>query len=123
MAAWPDVLLFDDPTSGLDPITARAIKDQIIRLRDLEQVTSVLVTHQMPDAFYIAEHRAVPSEGGVQIVRADPAMRAETSFIMLREGRIGFEGSLDDLCRSSDPDIRRFLTGWVPPLIDTADRV
>ena len=59
MAARPRLLLFDDPTSGLDPITAKTVDNEIIKLRDVEHVTSIVVTHQLPDAFYIATHEAV----------------------------------------------------------------
>ena len=68
MAAKPSLLLFDDPTSGLDPITAATIDDQILKLRDLEHVTSIVVTHQMRDAFYVASHEAA---------RSTPAARFE----------------------------------------------
>ena len=61
MAAKPSLLLFDDPTSGLDPITAATVDDQIVKLRDLEHVTSIVVTHQMRDAFYVASHEAARS--------------------------------------------------------------
>ena len=70
MAAKPDLLLFDDPTSGLDPITATTVDDEIVKLRDLEHVTSIVVTHQIRDAFYVATHEAVREDGRLRIVRA-----------------------------------------------------
>ena len=63
MAARPRLLLFDEPTSGLDPITAKTVDAEIIKLRDIEHVTAILVTHQLQDAFYIATHRAVERQG------------------------------------------------------------
>src|SRR5919197_1358978 len=58
MAAKPRILLYDEPTTGLDPITAQTVDEEIVKLRDLENVSSVLVTHQLRDAFYVAEHLA-----------------------------------------------------------------
>ena len=59
MAAKPRILLYDEPTTGLDPITALTVDEEIIKLRDLEGVSSILVTHQLRDAFFVAEHKAV----------------------------------------------------------------
>ena len=53
-----EILLYDEPTTGLDPITALTIDDEIIKLRDLEEVSSIIVTHQLRDAFYVATHQA-----------------------------------------------------------------
>jgi phospholipid/cholesterol/gamma-HCH transport system ATP-binding protein len=117
MAARPPLLLFDDPTSGLDPITAKTVDAEIIKLRDVEQVTSILVTHQLPDAFYIATHEAMRGNGRMAIVPAGPSKSEEAEFIMLRNGRIYFEGHATELRHSSDPYLKTFLSGWVPPLI------
>ena len=59
MAAKPRILLYDEPTTGLDPITALTVDEEIIKLRDLEGVSSIVVTHQLRDAFFVAEHTAV----------------------------------------------------------------
>ena len=88
-----------------------------MKLRDLEHVTAILVTHQLPDAFYIATHEAVRQNGHVRILPADPRKADETDFIMLRDGRIYFEGRVAELRASNDPYLKTFLTGWVPPLI------
>ena len=71
MAAKPNLLLFDDPTTGLDPITATSVDDEIVKLRDLERVTSLVVTHQIRDAFYVATHEVVRTDHRVQIAAAD----------------------------------------------------
>jgi len=117
MAARPQLLLLDDPMAGLDPITAKTVQDEIVKLRDLEHVTGILVTHQLPEAFYIATHEAVRRNGHLAIVSADPQKEGEADFIMLRDGRIYFEGGVADLRASHDPYLKTFLTGWVPPLI------
>jgi phospholipid/cholesterol/gamma-HCH transport system ATP-binding protein len=117
MAPRPHLLLFDDPTSGLDPITAKTVDNEIIKLRDVEHVTSIVVTHQLPDAFYIATHEAVTRSGRLAVVPACVAKAEEAGFIILRSGRIYFEGHAADLKRSTDSYIKEFMSGWVPPLI------
>ena len=67
MATKPSLLLFDDPTTGLDPIIATTVDDEIVKLRDLEHVTSIVVTHQIRDAFYVAMHEAASTNGNVEI--------------------------------------------------------
>jgi phospholipid/cholesterol/gamma-HCH transport system ATP-binding protein len=116
MAARPRLLLFDDPTSGLDPLTARTVNAEIIKLRDLEHVTSIVVTHQLPDALYIATHTAVRQDGQVTIVPADSRAARSARFIMLRDARIYFAGDWTELRASADPFLKTFLTGWIPPI-------
>jgi phospholipid/cholesterol/gamma-HCH transport system ATP-binding protein len=111
MASKPSILLYDEATTGLDPITAITVNDEIVKLRDLEGVSSIVVTHQLRDAFYVATHMAVrDAKGGVQIERASPDKEQLTEFLMLREGLIVFEGDAEALRRSTDPYIRTFLS-------------
>ena len=111
MAFKPRILLYDEATTGLDPITAITVNDEIVKLRDLEGVSSIVVTHQLRDAFYVATHMAVrDATGTVRIERASPEKERETEFLMLREGLIVFEGDADALRRSTDPYIRTFLS-------------
>jgi phospholipid/cholesterol/gamma-HCH transport system ATP-binding protein len=109
MAAKPRVLLYDEPTTGLDPITATTVDEEIIKLRDLEGVSSIVVTHQLRDAFYIATHTAV-RDSHLAIVAADDDKSEEAEFIMLRDGGICFEGPAGDLKRSTDSYIKTFLS-------------
>jgi phospholipid/cholesterol/gamma-HCH transport system ATP-binding protein len=109
-ASKPRHLLIDDPTSGLDPITSKTVDNEIIKFRDLEHVTSVVVTHQLPDAFYIASHEATPQNGGVTIVPADPGKADEAEFIMLADAQIYFEGNFAALRASTDPYLKKFLS-------------
>ena len=111
MAFKPRILLYDEATTGLDPITATTVDEEIIKLRDLEHVSSIVVTHQLRDAFYIATHMAVRDDKGVvRVVRATPEKEREAEFIMLKDGLICFEGDADDLRRSSDPYLKTFLS-------------
>ena len=111
MAFKPRILLYDEATTGLDPITATTVDEEIIKLRDLEHVSSIVVTHQLRDAFYIATHMAVTGpDGTVQIVQATPEKEREAEFIMVRDGVIVFEGDADALRQSKDPYIQTFLS-------------
>jgi phospholipid/cholesterol/gamma-HCH transport system ATP-binding protein len=111
MAFKPRILLYDEATTGLDPITATTVDDEIIKLRDLEGVSSIVVTHQLRDAFYVATHMAVRGpDGKVRIERASPEKEREAEFIMLRDGLIVFEGDADALRQSPDPYIQTFLS-------------
>jgi phospholipid/cholesterol/gamma-HCH transport system ATP-binding protein len=110
MAAKPRVLLYDEPTTGLDPITSTTVDEEIIKLRDLEGVSSIVVTHQLRDAFYIATHTALRENGEVTIVQADQEKCEEAEFIMLRDGLICFEGPAGELKRSGDPYLKTFLS-------------
>ena len=110
MAFKPRILLYDEATTGLDPITATTVDEEIIKLRDLEHVSSIVVTHQLRDAFYVATHMAERDAAGkVTIVPATPEKEREAEFIMIREGVIVFEGDADALRASKDPYIVNFL--------------
>ncbi len=111
MAFKPSILLYDEATTGLDPITATTVDDEIIKLRDLEGVSSIVVTHQLRDAFYIATHMAVRApHGDVSIVPASADKSEEAEFIMLKDGLICFEGTAEELRRSADPYLKTFLS-------------
>jgi phospholipid/cholesterol/gamma-HCH transport system ATP-binding protein len=111
LAFKPGILLYDEATTGLDPITATTVDDEIVKLRDLEGVTSIVVTHQLRDAFYVATNMAVRGASGtVEIARATPEKKDETEFIMLKDGVICFEGDADELRQSNDPYLRSFLS-------------
>ena len=111
LAFKPGILLYDEATTGLDPITAITVDDEIVKLRDLEGVTSIVVTHQLRDAFYVATKMAVrTSMGAVDIVDATPEKVDETEFIMLKDGVICFEGNADELRHSGDPYLKSFLS-------------
>ena len=115
MAARPHLLLFDDPTTGLDPIIATTVDDEIVKLRDLERVTSILVTHQIRDAVYVANHEAVQTEGRLAIGEADAVKTKRTTFMVLHEGRIYFEGTASELLASRDRYLQEFLFMTLPP--------
>jgi phospholipid/cholesterol/gamma-HCH transport system ATP-binding protein len=115
MAARPTLLLLDDPTTGLDPIVATTVDDEIVKLRDLEHVTAIVVTHQIRDAFYVATHTATPSHGLAQILPAADGAEPFADFIVLHDGHIRFEGTGDQLLASADPYLKELLFMTLPP--------
>jgi phospholipid/cholesterol/gamma-HCH transport system ATP-binding protein len=112
LAGQPEIMLYDEPTTGLDPITSTTITDLIVKARDIDKVTSILVTHQLRDAFNVARTRVARVDGDeAELVAApDGEEPPGTEFLMLREGRVLFEGSARELRASADPYIREFLS-------------
>ena len=106
----PRIMLYDEPTAGLDPITSKKINELIIALRDTKQVTGVFVTHRMRDAFTLATEYATNGAGEVHFQTENNFLCiANTRFLMLRDGKIVFEGPDEVLRRSQDEYIQRFL--------------
>jgi phospholipid/cholesterol/gamma-HCH transport system ATP-binding protein len=111
MASKPKILLYDEATTGLDPITAITVDEEIVKMRDLENVSSIVVTHQLRDAFFVATHEAIrDSSGNVRVGPADEQKRDEAEFLMLRQGTVAFEGNAAELRASQDPYLRTFLS-------------
>ncbi|MBA2704754.1 MAG: ATP-binding cassette domain-containing protein [Blastocatellia bacterium] len=109
----PKIVLFDEPTGALDPPTAATISELIIRLRDLENVTSILVTHEMDTVKYITSAYAVINEKGEVTVEeeGDNFCLSNTKILMLREGRVIFSGTDEEFVQSEDPYIQKFISG------------
>lgn len=106
----PKIMLYDEPTAGLDPVTSRKINELIIALRDVNNVTGIFVTHRMRDAFTLASQYALDGNGNVTFHREGQDLCiANTRFLLLRDGRIIFEGPDELLRRSEDSYIKRFL--------------
>jgi phospholipid/cholesterol/gamma-HCH transport system ATP-binding protein len=104
----PELLLYDSPTGGLDPVTSTTIIELIVKERDVSHTPSLLVTHRLQDAFLLCNHRFEPEQG-----RMVPLPKGETdpntTFLMLEEGRLIFDGSLNELVKSKNPFVREFL--------------
>jgi phospholipid/cholesterol/gamma-HCH transport system ATP-binding protein len=110
MAAKPGIILYDEATTGLDPMLSTTVDEEMVKLRDLEGVTSIIVTHQLRDAFFVATHEAVTNGPSPHITPADERKSEEAEFLMLRDGLVTFEGSANELRASTDPYIRAFLS-------------
>lgn len=109
----PSIVLFDEPTAGLDPPTARTICELAIKLRDLEDVSSIFVTHEMNNLEYLSsEYATLDREGNVHYeLEGERLCLINTEVIMLKEGDIIFSGRDEQLRQTEDPYIRRFLRG------------
>ena len=109
----PKIVLFDEPTAGLDPPTARTICELAMKLRDLEDVSSIFVTHEMNNLGYIcSEYAVVNDEGQVVFEREGERLCLTNSkVIMMRQGHIIFSGTDEALRRAEDPYIQKFLRG------------
>ncbi len=104
----PELLLYDSPTGGLDPITSTTIIELIVKQRDFYKSPSLLVTHRLQDAFTMCSHRFDP-QCDCMVPLPKGETDPNTSFLMLNEGRLIFDGSLHDLVHSNDPFVRDFL--------------
>jgi phospholipid/cholesterol/gamma-HCH transport system ATP-binding protein len=105
----PPIVLYDSPTAGLDPITSQTIITLILRLRDVYGVTSLLATHRLQDGFALANFRFDPKSRRVSRESPSGTNLAPTRFLVLRDGRVYFEGSPDEILASKDPYLQRFL--------------
>lgn len=109
----PQIVMFDEPTAGLDPPTARTICELAIKLRDIEDVASIFVTHEMANIEYLAsEYATVSDEGAVVFEEEGGAMcLTNTQVLMLRDGKIVFSGRDEELRQSDDEYIQKFING------------
>jgi phospholipid/cholesterol/gamma-HCH transport system ATP-binding protein len=113
LVGGPKIVMFDEPTAGLDPPTARTICELAIKLRDLEDVSSIFVTHEMNNVKYLTSEYAVVNEDG-EIIFEEEGQRlclVNTKVIMLRGGKIIFEGTDESLHKTEDAYIQRFIRG------------
>jgi phospholipid/cholesterol/gamma-HCH transport system ATP-binding protein len=108
----PDLILYDSPTGGLDPITSTTIIQLVMKQRDVEHTTSIIVTHRLQDAFVMATNRYDAEKGMVELPKDGPGrgMDESTKFLMLNEGGVVFHGTTEELVHSSDPWIKEYLS-------------
>lgn len=104
----PELILYDSPTGGLDPITSTTIIELIVKQRDFYRTPSIVVTHRLQDAFTMCTHR-FDAEQNAMIPLPEGHLDEKTTFLMMNEGRIIFDGSLHGLVHSEDPFVREFL--------------
>ncbi|HXM36549.1 MAG TPA: ATP-binding cassette domain-containing protein [Pyrinomonadaceae bacterium] len=109
----PKIVLFDEPTAGLDPPTARTICELAMKLRDLEDVSSIFVTHEMNNLDYLCSEYAVVNEEGEVVFEKEGERLCliNSKVLMMREGNIVFSGTDETLKKAPDPYIQRFLRG------------
>lgn len=104
----PELLLYDSPTGGLDPVTSTTIMDLVMKERDVHATPSIMVTHRLQDAFLLCTHR-YDVERGEAVALPPHQTASNTTFLMLDEGKLIFDGSLHELLHSDKPFVREFI--------------
>jgi len=104
----PELLLYDSPTGGLDPVTSTNIISLIVKQRDVNKTPSLLVTHRLQDAFTMCTHR-FDEEKGEMVPMPKGETDPNTTFMMLNDGQLIFDGSLHELLHSENPFVKEFL--------------
>ena len=109
----PRIMLYDEPTAGLDPLTATTINELVMKLRDLEGVSSVFVTHRLKDVYSMANQYLGHKDGVLRYMTEEEGNLCliNTRLLMLRDGSIIFDGFDEEIHQSGDEYIRRFLAG------------
>jgi phospholipid/cholesterol/gamma-HCH transport system ATP-binding protein len=109
----PKIVMFDEPTAGLDPPTARTICELAIKLRDLEDVSSIFVTHEMNNLEYLSSEYAVVNDEGEVIYEKEGERLCliNTKVMMMRDGKPIFSGTDEALKKAEDRYIQKFLRG------------
>jgi phospholipid/cholesterol/gamma-HCH transport system ATP-binding protein len=104
----PELLLYDSPTGGLDPVTSTTIIELIVKERDVHKTPALLVTHRLQDAFTMCTHY-YDQEKAAMLPLPEGQTNPNTTFLMLDEGRLIFDGTIHDLVHSKDPFVREFI--------------
>jgi phospholipid/cholesterol/gamma-HCH transport system ATP-binding protein len=106
----PETLLYDSPTGGLDPVTSTTIVELIVKQRDVSKTSSLLVTHRLQDAFTMATHYFDTKANQMRPVPPGGRIEARTAFLVLRDGKVIFDGNLEELVHTQDEYIREYIS-------------
>jgi phospholipid/cholesterol/gamma-HCH transport system ATP-binding protein len=106
----PEVLLYDSPTGGLDPVTSTTIIELLVKQRDVYKTSALLVTHRLQDAFIMATHTFNPKTNRMEPLPEGQHRNLKTNFIVLKDGQIIFEGDAVELVNSDNDYIREYLS-------------
>jgi phospholipid/cholesterol/gamma-HCH transport system ATP-binding protein len=106
----PEVLLYDSPTGGLDPVTSNTIIELIVKQRDLYQTSSLMVTHRLQDAFTMASHRFDKEQNKMVPIGDGGVIDVPITFMLLRDGKVIFDGTAQEMLRAHDSYIREYLS-------------
>lgn len=104
----PDLILYDSPTGGLDPITSTTIVELVVKQRDVSHTTSLLITHRLQDAFTLATHHFNIEANKMELI-PNGAIDDSTRFLILNEGSVVFAGTTEELVNSKDPWIMEYI--------------
>ncbi|HUZ96941.1 MAG TPA: ATP-binding cassette domain-containing protein [Edaphobacter sp.] len=105
----PDLILYDSPTGGLDPITSTTIIELVVKQRDVSHTTSLLITHRLQDAFVLARNRFNPETGKMELI-PNNGIDDSTKFLVLNEGKVVFDGTTEALVHSTDPWLKEYIS-------------
>ena len=114
IASQPQLILYDSPTAGLDPITAHTIMTVVLKERDVANVTSLVVTHRLQDGYLLANARYDPATAGLMPASSNGRGPHATRFLILNKGRLAFDGDQAELDGQRDPYIRDFVWNRQP---------
>jgi len=106
----PQLLLYDSPTAGLDPVTSNTIIELIMKQRDVYKTSSLLVTHRLQDAFTMATHEFDPTNSQMKALPRGQYCNVPMSFLILRDGKVIFDGDIRQLAHSKDEYIREYIS-------------
>jgi phospholipid/cholesterol/gamma-HCH transport system ATP-binding protein len=106
----PELLLYDSPTGGLDPVTSNTIIELIVKQRDVYKTSALLVTHRLQDAFTMATHQFDKQTNQLQALPPGQHCEVPMSFLILRDGKVIFDGDLQQLAHSEDEYIREYIS-------------
>jgi phospholipid/cholesterol/gamma-HCH transport system ATP-binding protein len=106
----PEVILYDSPTGGLDPVTSTTIVELIVKQRDVYKTSSLLVTHRLQDAFVMASHYFDRKSNKMLPLASGTRCEVPMAFLILREGKVIFDGDMDELAKSKDEYIREYIS-------------
>jgi phospholipid/cholesterol/gamma-HCH transport system ATP-binding protein len=105
----PDLIFYDSPTGGLDPITSTPIIELVMKQRDVYHTSSLLVTHRLQDAFVLATN-TFDQEQNHMVPIPNGGLDSKTNFLVLHDGHIVFDGSTHELVHSEDPFLKEYLS-------------
>jgi len=106
----PELLLYDSPTGGLDPVTSNTIIELIMKQRDVYRTSSLLVTHRLQDAFTLATHEFDPKTNTLRALPRGQYCDVPMSFLILRDGKVTFDGDIRQLATTKDEYIREYVS-------------
>lgn len=106
----PELLLYDSPTGGLDPVTSNTIVELIMKQRDVYRTSSLLVTHRLQDAFTLATHEFDPKTNQLRAMPKGQYCDVPMSFLILRDGKVTFDGDIRQLAHTKDEYIREYIS-------------
>jgi phospholipid/cholesterol/gamma-HCH transport system ATP-binding protein len=106
----PELLLYDSPTGGLDPITSNTIVELIMKQRDVYKTSSLLVTHRLQDAFTMATHQFDPKTNQLRALPRGQYCDVPMSFLVLRDGKVIFDGDVRQLAHTKDEYIKEYIS-------------